>query len=81
MRNVFPSPLMWTVEALAVAKKGENKYSSQWNQTFLYEWKIHFFWTEIQIYKKVQTCKKQTSAQDNGSIIRTLSILGWGYVR
>ena len=37
MRNICPSPLMWNVEALAVAKKGENKYSRQWNQTFLYE--------------------------------------------
>ena len=28
---------MWTVEALAVAKKDEDKNSRQWNKTFLYE--------------------------------------------
>ena len=37
MRNFCPSPLMWTVEALAVAKKDEDKNSRQWNKTFLYE--------------------------------------------
>ena len=60
MRNFCPSPLMWTVEALAVAKKDEDKNSRQWNKTFCMNFK-----EVLQNHEQgPMPCDKSTNLQD-----------------